>query len=181
MISEEKYKKELIDKLNNVNSGWINGDKDLERNKKADIMNHSLKIAIEIKDDTNYSIPEPPLFVKIDFKKMNECFSDHIKSANFKFEEYHGYKTVFLLRSECIPEIVKYAIQGLDTYTEPSKQLEYIGRTGKYSEYIRRKISCFLLFINRDYYYFPNINLKDWDTMEQIEAEDILGTTIKNL
>ena len=119
MISEEIYKKNLIQSLKSINRDWIDGDKELDRKKTVDVVNHTLKIAIEIKDDTKYKTEMPKtsgvmVTQSEDLTKMNQRFSDHIRSANNKFKEYTGYKTILLFRTEfLITDIIRYSIEGL--------------------------------------------------------------------
>lgn len=84
MIPEQQFKKRLIGKLNNINKGWIDGDREPGQAKKVDLLNHKLKIALEIKDDTNYEIEASKGLGSsqtIDLTKMNQRFSDQAKSS----------------------------------------------------------------------------------------------------
>ena len=100
MLGENGFKKRLIKKLNIINPGWIDGDKEQTSGKKSDVVNHSSKIAIEIKDDTKYKI-KIPKDKRIgvwgeDLGLMNKRFTNHLRSANNKFKEYKkgGYFTI---------------------------------------------------------------------------------------
>jgi hypothetical protein len=185
MESEENFKKQLIESLNLINLNWIDGDKMGGSEKKADIINHSLKVVIEVKDDTNYKLElatEPGVMIgqSIDVKKMNQRFADHVKSANNKFKEYSHYKTIFILRSEFpLEKLIRYAIDGCHSYLVPGKI--YIGRKGKYSKYIKREIGCFLIFINKQRYYFPNDLAKKDRVVSKKEVEKIFGYTFNDV
>ncbi|MFH1129440.1 MAG: hypothetical protein V1686_01770 [Patescibacteria group bacterium] len=187
MEPEKKFKEELIKDLNLLNSNWIDGDEESGSKKKADIVNHSLKIAIEIKDDTNYRIAfatEPGVMTGqgIDMEKMNQRFSDHIKSADNKFKEYSDYKTILILRTEFLLEkIIGYAIEGCHSYLLQDRKLIYAGRRKKYSKYCGREIGCFLIFINREKYYLSNNLAKDNRIVLKNDAESILGLALNDV
>ncbi len=186
MIPEEIFKQNLIQSLKSINVGWIDGDKESNRKKKADIVNHSLRIAIEIKDDTKYRIElptTPGVMVggSHNLKKMNQRFSDHIRSANKKFKEYPGYKTVLLFRTEfLIIDIIRYSIEGLHSYSKPEDRLVYIGRKGKYSEYNRQEIGCFVV-INQEAHYFPNVLAKQNRLFNKEDVQKIFGHSFKDV
>jgi hypothetical protein len=187
MIEEKEFKKELINRLNTINPGWIDGDRDNTQNKKVDIVNHSLKIAIEIKDDTRYKIEIPTSGVMVsggeDLDKMNKRFTDHLRSANNKFKEYSDYKTILLIRTEFqIVDIIRYSIDGLHQYgiNSQSKSLVYKGRKSKYSEFIRKEIGCYLI-VNRDFYFVPNKFARNNRIFNKKELEEILGLGVKDV
>ncbi|OGZ03114.1 MAG: hypothetical protein A2430_01550 [Candidatus Liptonbacteria bacterium RIFOXYC1_FULL_36_8] len=157
--NEKNYKLLLIKQLNYIKGGWINGDSNKKnvKNKTADIVNHSLKFAMEIKDDTKSSENS------CDLKLMNQRYADRVKSASNKFSIYSGYKTLLIIRTEFpIPDIIYYAILGLDTYNKNiNNQLVYFGKVGKYSDYIYKQIGGFLIYSYpidcvAQYYYYPN-------------------------
>lgn len=184
MIPEKIYKQNLIQSLNSIGVGWIDGDKEINK-KNADMVNHALKIAIEIKDDTIYKLETPPPGIMInqgyDLKKMNQRFADHIRSANNKFKEYPNYKTIFLLRTEFpIMRVVRYVIEGLDSYVKNSDgHLVYAGKVGKYSKYNKQEIGCFLV-IENDGYYFPNVFARPNRTLTKEEVRKIFGYAFKD-
>ena len=186
MIPEEIYKENLIQSLKSINSDWIDGDKESDKNKTADIVNHSFKIAIEIKDDTKYKTKIPKISGIMvtqseDLTKMNQRFADHVRSANNKFKEYPEYKTIFLLRTEFfIIDVIRYAIEGLHSYSKPKDCLMYIGRTGKYSKYNRQEIGCFIV-VNRELHYFPNIFAKQSRLLNKEEVEKIFSQNFKDV
>ncbi len=143
MISEDQFKENLIIKLKSCHSDWVDGDVD----GRVDVVNHSLKVAIEIKDE-----PERGPDME---KKTNRQYGDHLRSAYRKFIEYPGYKTALLIRGApaTIPGIVKYNIEGIVVYGPHNV---FLGRKNKYSPYIKKEIGCFLVFAD-NFYYFPNI------------------------
>lgn len=186
MIPEEIYKENLIQSLKLNDANWIDGDKELNERKTVDIVNHILKIAIEIKDDTKYKTETPKISGVMvtqggDLTKMNQRFNDHIRSANKKFKEYPGYKTILLFRTEfLITTIIRYAVEGLHSYSRPKDRLVYIGRKGKYSKYIRQEIGCFIV-INQEAHYFSNVLAKQSRLLRKKEVEKIFGQSFKNV
>ncbi len=170
MISEYEYKIDLILRLNQQGSGWIDGDVESNHKNKADVVNHVLKIAIEIKDESGS--PDG-------LKKTNQQYGDHLRSANKKFKEYPKYKTILLIRgnADTIPGIVYYAIEGIDSYSKIGNQLIYSGTKNKYSPYIRKEIGCFLILADK-YYYFPNKHALPQRIINKQEVENILGQNV---
>ena len=186
MFPENIYKEKLIDNLNRINKGWIDGDKEKNSRKTADIVNHTLKMVIEIKDDTKYKLPKPPpgggmVTSGHDLTKMNQRLSDHLKSANAKFKSYPGYKTILLIRTDfIIVDVLCYAIKGLHRYSKVGGELKYTGRTGKYSTYIRKEIGGFLI-VSDAYYYFPNQYALPQRIVTRDEIQSILGKEVKEI
>ncbi|MEI6480154.1 MAG: hypothetical protein WCO12_01350 [bacterium] len=184
MISELDFKNELIRKLS-VEKGWIDGDKEISDGKKVDILNHRKKVAIEVKDDTVHKSempsPERPIIcTTTDIGRMNKILSDHIKKARIKFKKYSDYKTILLIRTEHrIMDTVRYAIDGLHTYTQTS----YIGRRGKYSEHTRENIGCYIICdSDGGLHYIPNPHCKFSENLvSKREAEDILEQSLDEI
>ena len=194
MLVEKEFKKKLIDKLNAINPGWSDGDKDIKRKKKADIVNHLLKIAIEIKTDQHYKMDIPPPDVRktheVGLSLMNKRFADHIKSANSKFEEYREYKTILLIRTKFpVVNIIREAIEGIPTYKRPpngGRPLNYIERESKYSKHIRKEIGCFLIFSKDTYfkpgiYFLPNKFAEKIRILSKKEVEELFGLTFEDV
>ena len=187
VISEKTFKENLIYDLNLINAGWIDGDKESNRKKTVDIVNHSLKIAIEIKDDTKYKIELPTTFgVMIgqgyDLTKMNQRFGDHIRSANNKFKEYPGYKTILLFRTEfIITDVIRYAIEGLHSYSKQADRLVYIGRKGKYSKHNKEKIGCFIVVNQEGFGYFSNDLAEENRFLDKGKIERIFGRKFNDI
>lgn len=152
MIPEDEYKKKLIKQLNTFKNGWVDGDQEKGEGKRADIVNHRLKIAIEIKDDTNYKIiPDGQVRVN-DLTLMNKRLADQVKSANKKFKSYPNYKTILLLRSDHIAGVLLYALEGLDQYQYREGELTHTGKVGKYSKYAKNEVGGFLIVTHRAVY-----------------------------
>ena len=173
MIEEPKFKKKFLETLNQRSKGWIDGDKETGKGKKVDILNHNLKIAIEIKDDTKYKIIADGVVRTNDLVLMNQRFSDHIKSANNKFKLYPDYKSVILFRTEHISGPVKYAIEGLDQYNKVGENLVHIGKVGKYSKFAKNEVGGFLI-LNYKVAYFTNYHSKP---ERVISKEDLIKYT----
>lgn len=189
MLSDEKeFKREMINKLNAINSGWIDGDRDTKRHRKADVVNHLLKIVIEIKDDRHYKIEVPNSGEMVssgeDLNKMNQRFTDHLRSANNKFKEYPDCKTILLIRTEFpIIDIIRYSIEGLHTYKLPpsgKRPLIYNGRKTKYSEYIRKEIGCYLIS-NQENYYFSNKFANQERVLKKEKVEKMFDLKLKDI
>ena len=186
MIPEEIYKETLIQALKSIDNDWVDGDKELGRKKTVDIVNHTLKIAIEVKDDTKYKTIVPPrsgvmVTQSVDLTKMNQRFGDHVRSANNKFKEYQGYKTILLFRTEFLTtDVIRYAVEGLHSYSKPKDCLVYIGRRGKYSKHNRQTIGCFVV-INQEAHYFPNVFAEENRLLNKKEVEKIFGQSFKDV
>jgi len=187
MISESEFKKRLLKKLNAINHGWINGDTESIVGKKADVVNHSLKTVIEIKDDTKYKIEISPLGMmtsgKEDLTKMNERFSDDIKSSNKKFSSYPGYKTALLIRTSFpILDVIRYAIEGPKVLhiNNETLQATHVSRQRKYSDYVFKHIGCFLIFNNKGY-YFSNSHAEPQCILKRDRVEKIFGINFEEV
>jgi hypothetical protein len=129
--NEEKFKKDLIDCLNNkLLKGWKDGDKMNIKGKKVDIVNTKYKIAIEIKDQLlpKTSLPSkstPVVFSGYDSKKLQQTLLDDIKDASQKFKNYSDYQTILLWRMNFVgrPEEIESLItKGYDLYVFGSVQ-----------------------------------------------------------
>lgn len=100
-LTPEKYfVNSTIEKLNTLSSGWINGDEeDIYREiESVDIVNHSLKIAIEIKDNSLVEISTPNFSFSSDYSITSKRYQRHIESANKKFRNYSNYESIVLIR-----------------------------------------------------------------------------------
>ena len=161
MTPQDQFKEKLIIKLKRHHPDWKDGDV----GGRVDVVNHSLKVAIEIKDEPGGG-PDME-------KKTNRQYGDHLRSAYRKFIEYPGYKTALLIRGALatIPGIVKYNIEGIVVYGSHNV---FLGRKNKYSPYIKKEIGCFLVFAD-NFYYFPNTYAETVRIIKKEGIEDIFG------
>lgn len=187
IISENEFKKLLLDKLNSINGGWIDGDQENTPGSKADIINNSLKIAIEIKDDSKYEIkiPTPGVIVSgyYDLKKMNERFNDDIKSANKKFSFYPCYKTTLLIRTNfSVVDIIRYSIEGPKVLhiNLSTNKVTGVSRLKKYSDFVFKNIGQYLIF-TRKAYYFPNKLAEQSRVLEKAKIEKMSGLKFEDV
>jgi len=187
VISESEFKKRLLKKLNAINHGWIDGDREKTTSQKADMVNHPLKIAIEIKDDTKYKIEIPSHGTMIssgeDLTEMNKRFGDDIRSANRKLLSYPGYKTVLIIRTSLpIADVIRYAIEGPKSLhiNNETLQVEYVSRQRKYSDYVFKHIGCFLIFNNKGY-YFSDSRAESECKFKRDEVEKIFGINFEEV
>lgn len=189
-MEEKEFKEYLIDRLNKINQGWIDGDKTNNLNKTTDLVNTSLKIALEIKDDKIFKYIAPPLtgeMIKqgLDLSKKGEQFKDDARDANKKFKNYPDYKTILLLRTELVNiplDVVGYLFSGLRRFIKPGKQLIEIGRKNKFLSFTNTKeIGCYLLYGNNKYYYIKNPNANPNRNFLKEDLERTLGETTENI
>ena len=187
MISEEEFKNRLIEKLNQTNDGWVDGDKERREGKKVDIVHHNLKIAIEVKDDTKNKRIYPTSGQIITQSKnltlMNAQWSDDIKSANEKFQNYRSYKTILLIRTDFdFSDVIRYAIEGPKVlHDKNTSQVINTTRPRKYSDYVFKNIGCFLIFNKSGVGYFLN-ELSDVSRrIEKTEVEKIFQMKFKEI
>lgn len=192
MLSEGKLKQDLINNLNKINRGWIDGDTESDSQKTTDIVNHSLKIAIELKDDTK---SQPPTKIgssysgSYDAKKLNKRFFNHIKGADKKFREYQQYKTALLIRTNLpMATMVRSVVEGIHTFERQltgqkvvppdagnwiiSSRLTYSGRRGKHN---RSEVGCFLVFNDGEYSYFTNEFATNDRKVDKSKIESLFG------
>jgi len=190
MLSEEIYKKNLIKKMNEINPGWIDGDVESNSEKTADLVNHNLKIAIEIKDDEKYRHEFPPLTGEmitgsLDLLAKNKQFKDDAQDANRKFRNYPEYKSILLIRTELInipSSVIRYIFEGMRRFVITKPRLTEIGRLNKYlSHSSTKEIGGYLLSDEKEYYYFKNPNSYKNRTIIKNEVEKIIGQKIKDL
>lgn len=106
---ESYFKSETIALLNQITKGWEDGDLQNTKDKTVDLVNNSLKIAIEIsdvfrKDNSNSS-----------FKQIREQFKRAARHANGKFKNYPRFKTISLIRTnlpDC-KDLIEYIFVGV--------------------------------------------------------------------
>ncbi len=179
MIPEQDYKERFIKILNSREVGWIDGDRELVIGKRVDVINHKLKIAIEIKDDTNYKvIPDGQAHTQ-DLSLMNKRLADQVRSANNKFKSYSAYRTILLLRSEYIPDTLHYALEGLDQFRLSNEQRVYVGKVGKYTEFAKNEVGGFLIVTHR-IIYSANYLAKKHRVVPFEEVEKLTGWKIEH-
>ncbi len=105
-IQEKEFKINLIDNLNCYNSGWIDGDNELkgksgDNDKKADVINRKLKIAIEIKDDKKFSdLDMKDRTQEFNLKNLSRSFRADISEASKQLANYEGYKSLVVIRTD---------------------------------------------------------------------------------
>jgi hypothetical protein len=123
LIPEKEFIDSMLESLNDIESGWIYGD-DEEKYRKigsVDIVNHKLKIAIEIKDVKNINLPPAGNGAyNTNLKSVSKNFQRDIESANKKFRNYPKYQSVILIRhlSRATKHTLAYLIGGFYTLTE---------------------------------------------------------------
>lgn len=173
---EKDYKILLIKQLNSINNGWVDGDKEIKKGKKVDIVNHNLKFAIEIKDDTKSGEKSQ------DLKLGNKQYANRIKLACDKFYNYSNYKTLLIFRTEYpVAENIYYEILGLHRYVKNTKnQLVYSGRVSKCLPCRYEQIGGFLIYscppkpVVAEYYYYPNSHALSYRKINRKEINNIL-------
>jgi len=110
---EPEFKTELLLLLNNFNPHWIDGDAEphLQNRKKADIVNHTLKIALELKmEDASERLEplpnnQPGVFIR-DLSPLGDVtkrYGRYTQSCKEKFVNYPDYRTLLLVRTSVQP------------------------------------------------------------------------------
>jgi len=168
--NEEKFKKDLINCLNNkLFKGWGDGDKMNKKDKKVDIVNTKYKIAIEIKDQLSpkTSLPSkstPVVSSSYDPKKLQQILLDDIRETFQKFKNYPNYQTILLWRMNFVgsqEEIKSLIIKDYDSF-EFYPELGSIYYTGKkLSKYrnlssMMKEIGLFYISNSWYQYHWPN-------------------------
>lgn len=132
-----------------------------------DIVNHRLKIAIEIKDLISEEgiIPDNHTKVKTlsrDLNKASSRFWDLIRSSWKNFKNYPKYRTILIVRTRylLIPTFFSLlkgpVIFIIDKQSLRVKRISIIRKT-KYNPIILKEIGCFIRFNgNRNVYYINN-------------------------
>jgi len=185
MIPEKKFKENLINSLNKINPGWIDGDKERKSGRKVDIINHQLKIAIEIKDDTCWQLAMTPAEEKNEEKleKINKRLMDHAVKANRKFSEYQNYKTILLFRTK-YPSLILfcYTLEGPLLFRKLKDSKYFAGRKRKYRnpEFCLRNIGSIVIYsdpegIVPEWGYFPNKFGENNRILKKREIEKLFG------
>jgi|GEM_PF-3135314 len=169
-MSEIQFKEDILELLSHQNDNWVDGDKDQARKNKADIVNHALKIAIEVKDEPKGGS---------NLLKAVEEYGDILRSVTKKFREYPQYKTALLIRGseQTIAEIVYQSIKGVDRYERVGDTLIHAGVVNKYKgdKYLKKKIGCYLIFCGAQYYYFSNKLSSDDCVIKKEKIADVFG------
>ena len=189
--SEGLYKKYLIKKLNKINIGWVDGDKNNNKTKTTDLINKTLNIAIEIKDDTTYKHKFPSATERgarlnnIDISKKSEQLKSHARDANKKFRNYPNFKTILLIRTELVNipfDIIGYIFNGMLRFTKIDGKLVKIGKKNEFLSFTSTKeIGSYLLFGNNSYYYIENPNANPCRIVSRYNLEKHLSETIENI
>ena len=189
-LEEKDFKKYLIDHLNKINSGWVDGDKSSNLEKTVDLLNQSLKIAIEIKDDTTYKHEFPPITGEIivgglDLNNKSEQLKSDAKDANKKFRNYPNFKTILLIRTELINipyDVIGYIFGGLKRFAKKDKDLIEIGRKNKFLSFTSTKeVGSYLLFGNGKYYYVENPNANLYRVIAEDDIEKYFSEKIHKI
>jgi len=193
MINEQIFKQKLIDRFNKNVAGWIDGDFDLPNKKTPDILNHSMKVAIEIKDDTKYKfdIPENGKIVckTTNLSEKNRQFKNDLKEANKKFLNYPNYKSVLILRTEVVNftgSIAEFIINGPTTYKKNNGKLLCVGHPSTFwgnHDQSTKEVGVILFVGKNEYFYRQNINpnINNNRIIKKIELENIFGHNIEDL
>jgi len=96
----EKEEKERISwwkkKLGSCSTGWEVGDKKGHHAKTADIINHSRKIAVELKREKGGSLDNQ----NGNLITLSNRLESRIEDANEKFKQYPGYQTILIIELE---------------------------------------------------------------------------------
>jgi len=190
--SENQFKNELIKMFNKINEGFVDGDEKGSILKTPDIINESIKIAIEIKDDKiskfcNSRSQEYNIF------ELNKQFYSRIRDASqkFKIKKYSNYKTILLFRTKLpMASLVKSAINGIHSFEKVtegeilkppgnkwiiSKGLSYVRHLNTHK---RQNIGCFIILNEDGYYYFSNeFSIKPMSVSKKY-AEKIFGMNL---
>jgi uncharacterized protein YeeX (DUF496 family) len=160
MIPEEEYKNRLLAKLNNQHKGWVDGDTESHLTKTADIVNHELEMAIEIKDDLQFELQASNsgamVVQSVNLTTKSNQFKSDARDANKKFRNYRRYKSLLLIRSEFAGIATDYILSGISQYIRPANSDMILHR--KRNKYLSTKNSEIggYLFVHDKYYYFPN-------------------------
>jgi hypothetical protein len=189
MNSESEYKQYLIDLLNNRILGWIDGDTESNDLKTVDIVNHTLKIAIEIKDDKIYKAlvvgPEQRFAEQVNnLEQKSSQFKKDARDANQKFRNYASYKTVLILRTEIVarPQTIEYIMGGLYRFVKIGGELvRTYNKDPHLSTSSTTEIGAYI-FTDTNHYYFyenPNRNVDRIITLDELNT--IIHLDIKNL
>jgi hypothetical protein len=192
-MHEQIFKQKLIDRFNKNAANWIDGDSDLPNERTPDIINHSMKVVIEIKDDTKYKFDIPKngeIGCKTtNLSEKNRQFKNHLKDANKKFINYPDYKSVLLLRTEVVNfmgSIAEYIINGPTTYKKINGKLLCIGHPSTFwgnHDHSTKEVGAILFLGNNEYFYRqntnPNVNNKR--ILKRVELEKIFGHKINKM
>lgn len=73
--------------------GWEIGDKKGHGPKTVDVVNHSCKIALELKREKGGSLDNQ----NRNADKLSNRLEPRIQNANEKFKQYHGYRTILII------------------------------------------------------------------------------------
>ncbi len=120
-IGEIEYIQNLLKNLIKVNNGWLMGDKeeDYKNIKSADLVNHTEKLVIEVKDDFSESPPElnlsNPLFIRTrNLETLSNRYKSDISDAHNKFKNYQGYESAVIIRfNDFTFQSILYLLGGL--------------------------------------------------------------------
>lgn len=100
LIPEKDFIHTTINRLNSYSLGWINGDEE-EAYKtigSVDIVNHRLKVAVEVKDDSFVNLPPSGVAYNTNLNPVSKRYQRDIKNANKKFRNYPDYQSIVLIR-----------------------------------------------------------------------------------
>lgn len=113
--SESDFKSNIVSLLKGAHIDWIDGDNEQgsrnEITRTADIVNHTLKIAIELKmEDASERLELLPSCIRgasvrslAPLGNTANRYSKYIKNSEKKFRNYPDYKTILLVRTKVAP------------------------------------------------------------------------------
>ncbi len=121
LVPEKDFIHTTINRLNSYSLGWINGDEeeDYKTIGSVDIVNHRLKVAVEIKDDSFVNLPPSGVAYNTNLSPVSKRYQRDIKNANKKFRNYPDYQSIVLIRhlTRSSKHTFAYLIGGFITLT----------------------------------------------------------------
>jgi hypothetical protein len=103
-----------VDKLNVCNPGWENGDLEKNGTKTADLINHKIKYAIELKREKGDDIHKANLDTEEkNLSTLSNRLESYFKKTNRKFKNYLEYKTLLIIELHTYIGTAHNAMQGI--------------------------------------------------------------------
>lgn len=171
-----------LNKLEVYSKGWIYGDAENREIKTADFVNHSQKIAIELKREKGDNLDNKDN----NLVSSSDRIEGYIKDANKKFKNYPDFKTLLLVELKSSTWSAQVIMRGIINIHSINGQ--HIGNSIKNKRLFSKmeNIGAIIFWpgkgnITNIAYYFDNLSAKDICKMTQLETEKILGNSLELL
>lgn len=170
-----------ISKLNVNNHGWVNGDLESRTERTADMVNHSIKYAVELKREKGESVDNKDGNLVTISNRIESYFTD----TNKKFINYPKYKTILIIELKSTDSGAFSAMGGIGQLHFAEGQLVASSIKNKKLFSKTENIGCIIFWpaqggsMLNGKRYFDNPFSKPEHKVTKSEAENIIGNSLE--